>query len=169
MIAEVEAIKPKWALWDIFATSWDICIDQAGELHFITPETDINFVLQVCNDARMRARKGYPWEWNARELNVISILESEMLEGITSWENFNDVWYVELDRELKRISIKQLKRPAGQRDIRPEEYAPVEFTDAETADPNTIEGNVMSDEEVAEFRKLLAASRKKTAEKKNGK
>lgn len=91
-----------------FPKEWDVAVDRSGKIHLITPEIDRDFVTSVCAEARLKTQHKLPWEWNTREQNVIDIIETELLEGVTGWENYNQKWSVEIDIELKRIKTKLL-------------------------------------------------------------
>lgn len=92
--------------WDNFATIWDLLIDRSNNIVIIKPEVDYSFIHNTCLTASIFARKNLPFEFTDREQNIISIVEAIMLEGIMSWENYNTVWGVEVDIELKVIKTR---------------------------------------------------------------
>jgi hypothetical protein len=93
--------------WANFRLVWDIVLfDQV--IKIIRPEKDINYVRDLCSDLK----NGVTFEESdMRAQNVISILESEMLDGLTFWENYEKDWMVSMDPSTKKISIILTKSP----------------------------------------------------------
>lgn len=147
---------PAYANWDNFTVEWDIVISKGNDIIIIKPEIDYDFILKVCSEASTRKKFNLPWEWEPREKNIIDIVESELLDGIMTWENFHSRWTIEIDRTLKRIHTKLLNVVIGQREIKEEEYVIKEQPKQE--EPQ-FKVEVMTDEEVAEFKKIIKDSK----------
>lgn len=151
---------PPYANWDNFTKEWDITISKSGEIVIIKPEVDFDYVLKVCTEASVAKKNGLVENWNVREKNIIDIIEAEMLDGITTWQNFFDVWSVEIDLILKRIHIKLLKKELGQRKVEPSEYEPKTIVEM-TPEVNEFKVEPMTQEEIEQFNKVMKSRRHK--------
>lgn len=151
---------PPYANWDNFTVEWDVTISKVGDIVIIKPEVDFDYVLKVCTDASLRKKNNLAWEWNDREKNIIDIVEAEMLDGVTSWENFFDIWSVELDPTLKRIHVKLLNKPIGQRKIEPTEYEPKPAVEMKP-EVNEFKVEPMTEKEIEQFHEIINKKHKK--------
>lgn len=100
--------------WENFATIWDLLIDKKQNIIIIKPEVDYNFIHNTCLTASIFSKKGIEFEFSDRENNIISIVETIMLEGIMTWENYNNKWGIEVDTELKIIKTRLYTAPMNQ-------------------------------------------------------
>lgn len=151
---------PPYANWDNFTKEWDVTIAKTGEIMVIKPEVNFDYALKVCTEASLRKKNGLGWEWSVREKNIIDIVEAEMLDGITTWENFFDAWSIEIDISLKRIHVKLLNKTVGQREINPSEYEPKLVVEMKP-EVNEFKVEPMSKEDIDQFNALLNSRKRK--------
>lgn len=155
------SLRPPYATWDNFTTEWDVTVSKSGEIVVIKPEVNADYIFKVCSDASMKSKNKLPWEWSNREKNIIDIVESEMLDNITSWDNFFDVWTTEVDIVLKRIHVKLLNKPLGQRQIEVHEYEPKPVEEPILKpDVNELNFEPMTEEEIKTFEKMLKKTKR---------
>lgn len=133
--------------WERFSVTWDIIVDPStGQIEIIKPEDDFNFVNNTCLEAKILAKKKLPLDdFSKRQNNVLKIIESHMLGGIMTWDNYGEVWEVNLDSATKQITTKMLNVNPNQ--IRVTQ----EMIDASKRNPDEIpERPEMSETEVRE-------------------
>lgn len=93
--------------WENFAETWDILIDKKGDVVIIQPEMDEDYIHKVCLEAKFKAEKGLDVSFdNDRQMNIVNVLETHMLDGLMDWNNYNEAWGVDIDHEFKRLGTK---------------------------------------------------------------
>lgn len=105
----VEIVKPLLKThqrFDNFTTEWDILVTSGGAITIIKPEVDIDFIKATCLEKQFQVKYGVGTEMTPRKQNIITIVEIMMLDGKMTWENFEEVWSVQVDLQLKTISTK---------------------------------------------------------------
>lgn len=103
---------------DDFAVKWDIVLTKDGSVQIVDTEQDEAFIKDTCLEASLLVKLGKDLsDLDVRKQNVITVVESEMLSGITTWENYNKTWVVVYDPSLKRVKIKLLNVKPSQLEV----------------------------------------------------
>lgn len=89
--------------WKNFPSEWDVMI-KGDKVKIIKPETDYNYIHSTLLEAALYKKQGIDFDsFTDRQLNIIHTVEILMLEGLMTWANYNKVWGVVVDPELKQI------------------------------------------------------------------
>jgi len=148
-----------------FSDVWDILIDPKGKIVIIKPEVNYDYIHSTCIEASLYKKQGIDFDsFDDRQMNIITIVESQMLEGVTSWENYNRIWGVEVDKVLKFIKTKVFKATQLQIEVTEEminasmkEEVPVQVEET----PVQLSAELMSQETKNAFEEFLAKKYKK--------
>ena len=183
----VMSIKPDNLDLADFTKTWDIIIDKNKEILFVEPERDINFIQTTCIEAKMLTKTGLPFdELTDRQANIVSIVETAMLDGLMEWETFGANWVVKLNSETGQIQTMLTNVDSGQKRVTPEmivrsnsgvdESKLDEETKRRIADKEDgkdgktdMEMKPMSDDDIEKFEAVLTkmqSDKKKTTKKK---
>ena len=107
--------KPEHLELEDFPDEWDILVTRDNKLLFINPERDISYVQATCAEAKVLSKHGIGFEdLNDRQLNIIQIVETAMLDGKMQWQNYGDGWRVLLDVATGKIDTQLLNVQPGQ-------------------------------------------------------
>lgn len=147
--------------WENFTTVWDILVDGSGKIKVIKPETNYEYIHNTLLEASLYAKQGIDFDsFDDRQMNIIAQVEILMLENIMTWSNYNKVWGVELDPELKTIKTKLYNIDPKQKEVTPEMIeASKKNADGSplSEQPSTVlEMTPMTEEQTKEFEKFLA-------------
>lgn len=100
----VQPLLSEKQTWSNFPKEWDVMV-KGNEVKIIKPETDYDYIHNTLLEAALYDRQGLGFEsFDDRQLNIISMVDMMMLDGIMSWSNYNKTWGVVLDPELKQLS-----------------------------------------------------------------
>lgn len=116
LLSKLEPLLVTGQRWENFAVVWDLIVSSSGEIKIINPETDIDFVKTICQEKSFCVKYQKEREWNDREQNIITIVESGMLVGLMKWETYGQKWGVDIDVTLKMITTK-LFRESTQKEV----------------------------------------------------
>lgn len=107
--------KPEHLELEDFPEEWDILVTRDNKLLFINPERDISYVQATCAEAKVLSKHGIGFDdLNDRQLNIIQIVETAMLDGKMQWHNYGDQWRVLLDVATGKIDTQLLNVQPGQ-------------------------------------------------------
>jgi hypothetical protein len=101
----VEPLIPANEQWGTFADNWDVTVVDS-KISVIRPETDYDFVHSTCIEMSICAKSKTIPDFTDRQLNVIQMVESTMLEGKMKWETYNKSWGLTLDGPRKYVHTK---------------------------------------------------------------
>lgn len=104
----VKPIIPKGETWDTFSSSWDILIGSDDKIHPIVPESDYDYVHSICLEVALSKKHNIPLNLDSRGQNVLTVVELNMMDNMT-WDEYNKMWGVYIDYELKKIHTKLFK------------------------------------------------------------
>ena len=95
---EVKPLLDENQTWDKFSIEWDIQIID-NKIFIIKPERDLEFIKKVCLEAKFKAENNLPVQFteNFRKQNVIDIINLLLLDNVTTWANYDEVWLINLD------------------------------------------------------------------------
>lgn len=144
--------------FDNFTELWDILIHD-NSIIIITPEIDYDFIHSTCLEYIVLRRMNQDTSsFTPRQLNVISIIESEMLGDLTLWEDYSKKWGITIDKELKRVKIKLFYKKNNQIDVT-DDMIKASMKDADgsplSVEDNVFETRVSSKEETDYLNKFL--------------
>lgn len=159
-LALVEPLLTDKQTWSNFSTEWDLMVNTAGNIIIIQPELDSEFIKSTCLDIKLSVMKGLPLdELSDRQQNIKSIVESQMLDGLMDWTNYNSKWRVFVNKDVGMIETKLISQP-GQKPVTQEMIqGSMKTTNVTSIEKTTIkvdEPKPMSAEEIAQFEALLA-------------
>lgn len=148
--------------WENFPAVWDVMVKD-DEVKIITPETDYDYIHSTILEASLLDRKGISFDsFDDRQANIITIVQILMLDGIMTWENYNKVWGVKIDPELKQLQTVMYKVTPSQIEVT-DEMIKASMKDADgnplseqQATETELEVTPMSAEQKKEFEKFLA-------------
>jgi hypothetical protein len=148
--------------FDNFATVWDILVDVGGNIVVVNPETDIEFIRSTCLEKQFQVKYGVNTPMDSRKQNIITIVDILMLDGKMTWENFEAVWGVGFDAQIKMIYTKMFV-PTTQKTVTEEmiQASKISKDDvAHTGESGVIEitPTEMSESDVKKFTKLLSVT-----------
>ena len=110
----IEQLPEKFVPQD-FTKTWDILIARSGDLVFVSPERDIHYIQSTCAEAKVLAKHNMSFNGlDDRQLNIVSMVETAMLEGKQTWQNYSEAWRVTLDTETGQVSTQTINVPIGQ-------------------------------------------------------
>ena len=84
--------------WSQFGTKWDAVVTE-GNISFITAIKDLDEVKDICTRRQMIEELGVEKSWNERETAIIDAMETQFLDGIMNWNNYNKSWGVKMDTD----------------------------------------------------------------------
>jgi len=100
-----------------FPDKWDIMLSK-GTILFVEPERDISFIQQTCAEAKVLTKHNIGFdELSDRQKNIITIVETAMLDGKMTWENYSDGWRVTLDVSNNQMGTQLLGGSPGQKAV----------------------------------------------------
>jgi len=100
-----------------FPDKWDIMLSKDTIL-FVEPERDISFIQQTCAEAKVLTKHNIGFdELSDRQKNIITIVETSMLDGKMTWENYSDGWRVTLDVSNNQMGTQLLGGSPGQKAV----------------------------------------------------
>ena len=100
-----------------FPDKWDIMLSK-GTILFVEPERDISFIQQTCAEAKVLTKHNIGFdELSDRQKNIITIVETSMLDGKMTWENYSDGWRVTLDVSNNQMGTQLLGGSPGQKAV----------------------------------------------------
>lgn len=92
-----------------FPVVWDVMIKDGSPI-IVKPETDYNYIHNTLLEAALYHRQGIDFDsFNDRQMNIITIVDSLMLDGVMEWETYNKIWGVSIDPTIKQISTSLYK------------------------------------------------------------
>ena len=154
--------------WENFSKVWDILVSKSGDIKVIKPETNYDYIHNTLLEASLYAKQGIDFDsFDDNQMNIIEQVEILMLDNIMSWKNYNRVWGVEIDPELKTLKTKLYNVDPGQIEVT-QEMIEASKKDADgnplsaQQEPNVLEMKPMSDAQSKAFEEFLA---KKYAQK----
>lgn len=154
-------LKP-YQQWKNFSTVWDILVGSSGEIKIVKPETNYDYIHSTLLEASLYAKQGVDFDsFDDRQMNVITQVQILMLDNIMNWKNYNKVWGVELDPELKVLKTKLYNIDPKQKAVT-QEMIEASKKDADgTAmslppEPNVLEMRPMNEEQSRIFEQFLA-------------
>lgn len=154
--------------WENFTKEWDILVNGSGEIKIIKPETSYEYIHNTLLEASLYAKQGIDFDsFDDRQMNIIAQVEILMLDNIMSWKNYNRVWGVEIDPELKTLKTKLYNVDPRQIEVT-QEMIEASKKDADGSpltpekEPNVLEMKPMTEEQNKAFEEFLA---KKYAQK----
>lgn len=148
--------------WENFTKEWDILVTNSGEVKIIKPETNYEYVHNTLLEAALYAKQGIDFDsFDDRQMNIINQVEILMLDNIMKWANYNRVWGVEIDPELKTMQTKLYNVDPKQIEVTQEMiYASMKDADGNPLsppkEPNVLEMKPMTDEQNKAFEEFLA-------------
>lgn len=148
--------------WENFTKEWDILVTNSGEVKIIKPETNYEYVHNTLLEAALYAKQGIDFDsFDDRQMNIINQVEILMLDNIMKWANYNRVWGVEIDPELKTMKTKLYNVDPKQIEVTQEMiYASMKDADGNPLsppkEPNVLEMKPMTDEQNKAFEEFLA-------------
>lgn len=165
LLAVVSPLLNETQCWDNFPKVWDIMLDRNGKVVIIKPETDYDYIHSTLLEAAMNAKANLSFDsFDDRQMNIISQVESLMLIGIMSWDNYNRAWGVGIDPSLKTISTKQYNIKSGQITVTPAmieaSKKDADGTALTEVVPKVLLAKSMSDAEVTSFKQRLSKKQK---------
>jgi len=104
----VEAVIPNGESWDTFSSSWDILIGSDDKIYPIVPEADYDYTHSICLEVALSKKHNIPLNLDRRAQNVMNVVEMNMMDNM-SWDEYNKMWGVYIDYELKKIHTKLFK------------------------------------------------------------
>lgn len=170
VVALVEPLLAEHQTWNKFAIEWDIMIGTGGQIVVIKPELDELYVHQTCLEMKLLSQKGLDTAGlDDRQLNIIHIVESLMLDGIMQWQNYNSAWGTKVNREALMIETFLKNTNMGQKPVTDDmiQGSMQAFPVADNPDRNTTttvnvgEFTEMSPEEIEKFQAVLDMMKKK--------
>lgn len=121
---------------DDFPEEWDVMVSRNGEVVIVEPERDIGYIQSTCAEAKVLSKHGINFDdLNDRQLNIVRIVETSMLEGLMDWTNYGDKWRVTLDTATGSIGTQMIKTPLGQKAVTDEMIE----KSSQAVDPNTLD------------------------------
>lgn len=104
--------------WDNFPKVWDLLI-KGDKIKIITPESDFNYIHNTLLEISLYTKKGMfeISELDDRQLNIYTIVDIIMLEGVMKWETYNKTWGVAIDPELNQIRTIQYNVKSSQIEV----------------------------------------------------
>lgn len=148
--------------WENFTKEWDILVTNSGEVKIIKPETNYEYVHNTLLEAALYAKQGIDFDsFDDRQMNIINQVEILMLDNIMKWANYNRVWGVEIDPELKTMRTKLYNVDPKQIEVT-QEMITASMKDADgnplspPKEPNVLEMKPMTDEQNKAFEEFLA-------------
>lgn len=161
----VELVQvPEGESWETFGARWDVIVDKKEKIHTIVPETNFDFILSTCAEAKMMFKYTGKVDFDDhRKQNIVNIVELSMLGDLMSWDNYNDTWGVELDRDLSRIYTKYFKTKLNI--VTPEMISASRISDGDVmvkpAELEKINIDMVQSEPTEQEKKMLKAFSKK--------
>jgi len=155
---------PDGESWETFGSRWDVIVDKKEKIHTIVPETDFDFILSTCAEAKMMFKYTGKVEFDDhRKQNIVNVVELSMLGDLMSWETYNETWGVELDHDLSRIYTKYFKTKLNI--VTPEMISASRISDGEVmlkpAELEKIEVQMQAAEPTEKEKKMLETFSKK--------
>lgn len=151
--------------WENFSSLWDLLIGTDGSIKIIKPETDLDYVKKVCLEKSLCVKMKLEENWDDRDQNIITIIESLMLDKLMTWESYAKTWGVDIDMSLKMLSTKLYRNPT-QKEVT-EEMILASRVSADNqayvgAEENNVvlEAKTMSPEETKKFEQMVKAALK---------
>lgn len=148
--------------WENFGKVWDILVNKAGDIKIIKPETNYEYIHNTLLEASLYAKQGIDFDsFDDRQMNIISQVEILMLDNIMNWKNYNRVWGVEIDAQLKTLKTKLYNVDPRQIEVT-QEMIQSSMKDADgnplsaPKEPNVLEMKPMSDAQSKAFEEFLA-------------
>lgn len=148
--------------WENFGKVWDIMLNKASEIKIIKPETNYEYIHNTLLEASLYAKQGIDFDsFDDRQVNIINQVEILMLDNIMSWKNYNRVWGVEIDPELKTLKTKLYNVDPRQIEVT-QEMIEASKKDADGSamsapkEPNVLEMKPMTSEQSKAFEEFLA-------------
>ena len=145
-----------------FTTQWDLLVTKVGIIKIISPETDYDFIHSTLIEASLFVKRNISFDsFDDRQANIISQVETLMLDNIMTWENYNQVWGVDLDPTLKTLKTKLYNVDPKQKQVT-DQMIEDSKKDADGSalstppEPNVLEVKPMDDQQVKEFEAFLA-------------
>lgn len=147
--------------WENFGKVWDILLSKSGEIKIIKPETNYEYIHNTLLEASIYTKQGIDFDsFDDRQMNIITQVEILMLDNIMNWKNYNRVWGVEVDPELKVVKTKLYNVDPKQKEVT-EQMIEASKKDADGSplivrQPAVLEMKTMTDEQSKEFEAFLA-------------
>lgn len=101
----IDPLIPPGESWSTFSINWDVLFNNS-EIIIIKPETDYNYVHSTCVEYSVCIKNKVEPDFDSRQLNIIKIVESTMLEGKMDWGSYNKVWGLTIDPDRNFIHTK---------------------------------------------------------------
>lgn len=124
LLRHVEPLLKIYQKWNNFTTEWDLLVNSKNEIIIIKPEVDYDFIHSICLEVSFLAKRNLKFEcntksveYNDRCLNIITIIESLMLDNIMTWKNYNINWGVSVDSTSKQIKTNLYNAPINQIEV----------------------------------------------------
>jgi hypothetical protein len=148
--------------WENFNKVWDILVNKSGEIKIIKPEVNYDYIHSTLLEASLYSKQGIDFDsFDDNQMNIIAQVEILMLDNIMNWNNYNKVWGVEVDPELKTLKTKLYNVDPRQIEVT-QEMIEASKKDADgnplSASPKPVELEMkpMSAAESRSFEKFLA-------------
>lgn len=116
LLAVIEPLLVIGQRWDNFASEWDVMIAKDGSVKIVKPEVDLDYVKTVCQEKSFCVKYGKEEDWSDRDQNIITIIETLMLDKLMTWESYGKAWGVDIDMGLKMLSTR-LFRQSSQKEV----------------------------------------------------
>lgn len=163
----VEPLLSDSQTWSGFGTKWDLMLDTNNNIKIIKPEVDSEFIKDTCLEIKMSIKNDMPLDdLSERQLNVKHIVESQMLDGIMTWQNYNKVWKVFVDKDVGMIGTSVIHEQPTQKPVTDEmiQGSMKPAKGIESIEKTTISMNeptAMTPEEIAKFEAILEQMKNK--------
>lgn len=102
--------------WTSFSKDWDVVVKNS-KASIIPSFKDVSEVREVCAKKQMATELGVEKDWNERETAIIESIETQFLEGIMDWNNYNSQWAVKNDEDRETVTTYLLKLKPTQKEI----------------------------------------------------
>jgi hypothetical protein len=162
LIEEIKVLMEPHQHWSNFSVEWDIMINKDKQLSIITPESNYDYAHNTLLEASLLFRKDIPFDdFDDRQMNIVNIIDSLMLDGVMTWGNYNKVWGIALDPVTKQFSTLLYKETKNQLDVT-DEMIKASMKDADGSaftSPKTetvLEANPMDVAQQKAFEEFLA-------------
>lgn len=149
--------------WENFGSEWDLLLGSDGSIRIIKPETDLDYVKKVCLEKSLCLKMNLQENWDDRETNIITIIESLMLDKLMTWETYAKTWGVDIDVTLKMLSTKLYRQPS-QKEVTEEMILASRVSSdnqayvGEEENNVVLEAKVLSPEETKKFEQMVKAA-----------
>lgn len=161
ILALIEPLLESHQRWDNFAEVWDVIVTKDKTLKIVYPETDQDYIHSTLLRAQLFAEMGKNFDdLDDRAFSLVTQVQQLMLDGVMTWDNYNKVWGVIVDKSTNSIKTSMYNVKSNQIEVTAEmieaSKKDADGSPLNTQEPTVVEAKPMDEQQRKMFEEFLA-------------